>query len=255
MLVFVRSRCCHGNIFPVSLYIPNLLQRRKMLLFKSSQTKAIWSFRSHAKKFLTPNTRPHRQTDRQRVNAWEQHSLYLMGTFYVFTGMLISFPSIDSVSWSLNAEQSSILWMPRNPNQSDWFLRKTKPKKKERKKKNQSRVESLHNFFSFAISIKRFAWNPEIASPHSCFWKSKTERKGFGLGFLEKLPEKKERKKERKTWPERCCHTWYISASSRPWGTAPSASAPSSTRSHHRLSLLPTLHPAAAAAAAATPLP
>ncbi len=257
MLIYVRSRCCCGNIFPVSLYIPNLLERRKLLLFKSSQTKVIWSFRWHAKKALTPITRPHseRERERERENAWEQHSLTLMGTFYGFNGMLIPIPSIHSVSWSLNAEQSSILWMPRNPNQSDWFLGKTKPKKKERKTKKtsrESRVESLHNLFSFALSIKCFAWNPEIASPHSCFWKSETESKGFGLGFLEELPEK--RKKERKTWPERCCHTWYISASSRPWGTAPSASAPSSTRSHHRLLLLPTLHPAVVAAAA-TPLP
>lgn len=143
MLVFVRSRCCHGNIFPVSLYTPNLLERRKMLLFKSSQTKAIWSFRSHAKKVLTPNTRP----QRERENAVLKHSLSLMGTFYGFTGMLIPFPSIDSVSWSLNAEQSSILWMPRNPNQSDWFLRKTKPKKKERKKKPVNSQESSQFFF------------------------------------------------------------------------------------------------------------
>ncbi len=127
-----------------------------------------------------------------------ENSLSLLWAHYGFTGMLIPFPSINSVSWSLNAEQSSILWMPRNPNQSDWFLRKTKPKKKERKKKNQSRVESLHNFLSFALSIKCFAWNPEIASPHSCFWKSEMESKGFGLGFLEELPEKQARKKERK---------------------------------------------------------
>ncbi len=73
---------------------------------------------------------------------------------------------------------------------------KPNPKRKKGKKKNQSRVKSLHNFFSFALSIKCFAWKPEIASPHSFFWKSETESKGFGLGFLEELPEKKERKKD-----------------------------------------------------------
>ncbi len=74
----------------------------------------------------------------------------------------------------------------------------TQKERKEKKKPVESRESRVFTiYFSFALSIKCFAWNPEIASPHSCFWKSKTERKGFGLGFLEKLPEKKERKKER----------------------------------------------------------